>query len=347
MSGGKPNGGARKFTDPATAPRSASPNACAVAGGNGGGAGSAVLRRFCAATWRPVGAALRGDAVVLERAAPAAGGAWAVHGSRQGADVSPPRYDETGRAAGVECLGPYGVVLHAHHPQDEVDGGGELRPRRGSRQSWHETPQSNGRATRSTRSHVGRDPSASVMRRRRQGECYFADGLRDLPDNRRLRDSRGLQRSSGRCSWPTRWRPTTELVGRTYREAGRACEAQLGDKTAAVRDRVEGKRDIQTKFMTTLFALAARSVPSPPGRPRLFPAGPFGFRCSSVFISRTSGRPAGWRVASRGGIPSATLPREGRRGRGAQAGCGYAVAVGEAVSLTGRTMRLPSIDISC
>ena len=32
-----------------------------------------------------------------------------------GQPVSPPRYGETGRAAGVECLGPYGVVLHAHH----------------------------------------------------------------------------------------------------------------------------------------------------------------------------------------------------------------------------------------
>ena len=37
-------------------------------------------------------------------------------GSRlRGQSVSPPRYGETGRAAGVECLGPYGVVLHAHH----------------------------------------------------------------------------------------------------------------------------------------------------------------------------------------------------------------------------------------
>ena len=34
------------------------------------------------------------------------------------------------------------------------------------------------------------------------------------------------------------------LVGRTYREAARACEAQLGDATAAVREALRAFRPI-------------------------------------------------------------------------------------------------------
>ena len=70
---------------------------------------------------------------------------------------------------------------------------------------------------------------------RRQGERYFADGLRELPDNRR-------RATLAVCA--VEWEifladavveTHDRIVGRTYREAARTCEAQLGDETAAVR----------------------------------------------------------------------------------------------------------------
>ena len=47
-------------------------------------------------------------------------------------------------------------------------------------------------------------PPHRITRLRRQGERDFADGLRELPDNRRLQFSRSAP-ASGRRSSPTRW----------------------------------------------------------------------------------------------------------------------------------------------
>ena len=79
-------------------------------------------------------------------------------------------------------------------------------------------------------------PSHRITRLRRQGERYFADGLRELPDNRRLA-------ILAVCA--VEWKmfladavveTHDRVVGRTYREAARTCEVQLGDETAAVRE---------------------------------------------------------------------------------------------------------------
>ena len=43
-------------------------------------------------------------------------------------------------------------------------------------------------------------PAHRITRLRRQGERYFADGLRELPENRRLANSRGLRRRVGDVS---------------------------------------------------------------------------------------------------------------------------------------------------
>ena len=79
-------------------------------------------------------------------------------------------------------------------------------------------------------------PPHRITRLRRQGERYFADGLRELPDNRRLA-------ILGVCAveWETFVADAVvethdRIVGRTYREAARTCESQLGDETAAVRE---------------------------------------------------------------------------------------------------------------
>ena len=68
------------------------------------------------------------------------------------------------------------------------------------------------------------------------GERYFADGLRELPDNRRL-----AVLAVCAVEWETFIADAVvethdRIVGRTYREAARTCESQLGDETAAVRE---------------------------------------------------------------------------------------------------------------
>ena len=79
-------------------------------------------------------------------------------------------------------------------------------------------------------------PPHRITRLRRQGERYFADGLREPPDNHRL---------AILAVYAGEWElflvaavveTHDRIVGRTYREAARACEAQLGDETAAVRE---------------------------------------------------------------------------------------------------------------
>ena len=79
-------------------------------------------------------------------------------------------------------------------------------------------------------------PPHRITRLRRQGERYFADGLRELPDNRRL-----AILAVCAVEWETFLADAVvethdRIVGRTYREAARTCEAQLGDETTAVRE---------------------------------------------------------------------------------------------------------------
>ena len=79
-------------------------------------------------------------------------------------------------------------------------------------------------------------PPHRITRLRRQGERYFADGLRELPDDRRL-----AILAVCAVEWEVFLTDAVvethdRIVGRTYREAARACEAQIGDETAAVRE---------------------------------------------------------------------------------------------------------------
>ena len=79
-------------------------------------------------------------------------------------------------------------------------------------------------------------PAHRITRLRRQGERYFADGLRELPENRRL-----AILAVCAVEWELFLADAVvethdRIVGRTYRTAVRTCEAQLGDETAAVRE---------------------------------------------------------------------------------------------------------------
>ncbi len=68
-------------------------------------------------------------------------------------------------------------------------------------------------------------PPHRITRLRGQGERYFADGLRELPDNRRLA-------ILAVCA--VEWEMfLADAVVETH---GRVVEAQLGDETAAVRE---------------------------------------------------------------------------------------------------------------
>ena len=79
-------------------------------------------------------------------------------------------------------------------------------------------------------------PPHRITRLRRQGERYFADGLRELPDNRRLAILAVCAVEWEMFLADAVVETHDRVVGRTYREATRACEAQLGDETAAVRE---------------------------------------------------------------------------------------------------------------
>ena len=79
-------------------------------------------------------------------------------------------------------------------------------------------------------------PAHRITRLRRQGERYFADGLRELPDNRRL-----AILAVCAVEWELFLADAVvethdRIVGRTYREAARTCDAQLGNETASVRE---------------------------------------------------------------------------------------------------------------
>ena len=79
-------------------------------------------------------------------------------------------------------------------------------------------------------------PAHRITRLRRQGERYFADGLRELPDSRRRAILAVCAVEWGLFLADAVVETHDRIVGRTYREAARTCEGQLGDEKAAVRE---------------------------------------------------------------------------------------------------------------
>ena len=87
-------------------------------------------------------------------------------------------------------------------------------------------------------------PAHRVARLRRQGERYYADGMRDLPDDRRIA-------ILAVCA--LEWRVSLadvvvethdRIVGRLYRASERLCSARIADEKAAVRDTLKSFADI-------------------------------------------------------------------------------------------------------
>ena len=87
-------------------------------------------------------------------------------------------------------------------------------------------------------------PEHRVTRLRRQGERYFADGLRDLPDDRRLA-------ILAVCA--LEWRAAISdaivethdrIVGKTWREGQRLCAARVENAKSAVQQTIRSFRDL-------------------------------------------------------------------------------------------------------
>jgi hypothetical protein len=83
-----------------------------------------------------------------------------------------------------------------------------------------------------------------VTRLRRQGERYYADGMRDLPEDRRLA-------ILAVCT--LEWRSSLadvivethdRIVGRLYRASERLCSTRIADEKAAVRDTLKSFAEI-------------------------------------------------------------------------------------------------------
>ena len=92
-------------------------------------------------------------------------------------------------------------------------------------------------------------PAHRITRLRRQGERYFADGLRELPDSRRL-----AILAVCAVEWELFLADAVvethdRIVGRTYREAARTCDGQLGDETAAVREALRAFAELGTALI--------------------------------------------------------------------------------------------------
>ena len=92
-------------------------------------------------------------------------------------------------------------------------------------------------------------PAHRITRLRRQGERHFADGLRELPDSRRL-----AILAVCAVEWELFLADAVvethdRIVGRTYREATRTCEGQLGDETAAVREALRAFAELGTALI--------------------------------------------------------------------------------------------------
>ena len=92
-------------------------------------------------------------------------------------------------------------------------------------------------------------PAHRITRLRRQGERYFADGLRELPENRRLAILAVCAIEWEMFLADAVVETHDRVVGRTYRTAVRTCEAQLGDETVAVRAALRSFADLGSALL--------------------------------------------------------------------------------------------------
>jgi hypothetical protein len=130
---------------------------------------------------------------------------------------------------------------------------------------------------RSSRRFVTGVPPHGRARLRRQGERYYADGMRDLPEDRRLAIL-AVCTLEWRASLADAMVETHDrIVGRLYRASERLCSTRIADEKAAVRDTLKsfaeiggacwGRRTMARRWTIIARAwLGAVREPSPPQR---------------------------------------------------------------------------------
>ncbi len=110
-------------------------------------------------------------------------------------------------------------------------------------------------------------PDDRITRLRRQGERCFADGLRELPDDRR---------HAILAVCVSEWRSAIadavvethdRIVGKTWREAARLCDARMDGAQPAVQETLRSFRDMGTALLEAKRDHASRddAVSSSPG----------------------------------------------------------------------------------
>jgi hypothetical protein len=87
-------------------------------------------------------------------------------------------------------------------------------------------------------------PAHRITRLRRQGERYFADGLRELPDSRRLAILAVCITEWQAMLADTVVETHDRIVGKTYRTAQRLCETRIADEKTAVRQTLRSFAEI-------------------------------------------------------------------------------------------------------
>ncbi len=87
-------------------------------------------------------------------------------------------------------------------------------------------------------------PEHRVIRLRRQGERYFADGLRDLPDDRRLAILAVCTQEWRAAISDAIVETHDRIVGKTWREGQRLCAARVENAKSAVQQTVRSFRDL-------------------------------------------------------------------------------------------------------
>lgn len=91
-------------------------------------------------------------------------------------------------------------------------------------------------------------PAHRVTRLRRHGERYYADGMRDLPEERRL-----AILAVCASEWQSKLADTLvethdRIVGKLYRSAERLCEAKIADEKTAVRQTLKSFAELGTSI---------------------------------------------------------------------------------------------------
>lgn len=102
-----------------------------------------------------------------------------------------------------------------------------------------------------------------MTRLRRQGERYYADGMRDLPEDRRLAILAVCVSEWQAMLADAVVETHDRIVGRLYRASERICHAKVADEAGVVRDTLKSFAEIGApwsmhRMMASRWAMSSR-----------------------------------------------------------------------------------------